>query len=120
MTKPALRTPRISGDLAERQIFIVECKRPSKDTPAEWESAKDQLLHYCEGNVNGTTRVFGATAIGTKVKFWRFDYPRLTPLSAGDETYDLLDPRGSNQAEQCLNYIRNNGWNWVQSGTMLP
>ncbi|PYI09437.1 hypothetical protein BO78DRAFT_394921 [Aspergillus sclerotiicarbonarius CBS 121057] len=120
MTNPALAVPHDSLDLAERQIFIVECKRPSKDTPAEWASARVQLAHYCEGNVNGTTRIFGATAVGTKVKFWRYDYPTLTTLVPGVDSYDLLDAPARYQAEQCLEYIRDNGWNWVQSGTVLP
>ncbi|KAJ9249918.1 hypothetical protein DTO207G8_6398 [Paecilomyces variotii] len=69
MQNPQIGLPRDSGDLHEKQILIVECKRPSKDTPAEWEATAGQLNHYCEWNVNGSTKIFGATAIGTKVKF---------------------------------------------------
>ncbi|KAJ9214794.1 hypothetical protein DTO166G4_3626 [Paecilomyces variotii] len=111
---PQVVHPNSSSDLEERQIFIVECKRPSKDTPAEWEATAGQLSHYCEQNLTGSTKIFGATAIGTKVKFWRYSIPNLTELHGG--VYDLSDQSGRDNTEQSLLYIRDNGWAWTASG----
>ncbi|RDW93994.1 uncharacterized protein DSM5745_01316 [Aspergillus mulundensis] len=105
---------RNTNDLHEKQIFIVECKRPSKDTPAEWTSATDQLIHYCENNVDGSTRILAATAIGRKVKFWRYDAGTLSPLSA---VLDLSWAAGQNETVQMLDYVRTHGWAWNQSGS---
>lgn len=110
-------------DIQEKQIFLVQCKRPDKGTtPAAWQAAVDQLEHYCcAGNLNGSTRIFGVVAIGTKVRFWRYDAsadesqgPRLTPLHQG--TIELLEGAGRDQAEQWLRYIYANGWDWTVSG----
>ncbi|KAK2760855.1 hypothetical protein FQN54_002095 [Arachnomyces sp. PD_36] len=114
MRNPAAGQPQQSWQVQEKQIFIVECKRPSKDTPAEWDSALDQLAQYCEANVNGSQRILGATAIGTKVKFWRYDAPNMIPLVNG--TFDLNEAAGRNEVEAQLIYVRNNGWNWTASG----
>ncbi|KAJ9272890.1 hypothetical protein DTO212C5_1151 [Paecilomyces variotii] len=111
---PQVVYPNSFSDLQEKPIFIVECKRPSKDTPAEWEATAGQLSHYCEQNLNGSTKIFGATAIGTKVKFWSYNKPHLTALHQG--VYNLLDSAGRDNAEQSLLYIRNNGWAWTASG----
>ena len=87
-----------SNGLEERQILIIECKRPSKNTPAEWEAGQGQLLHYCENNVEGSKRIFGAVAIRTLVKFWRYNNSSLSPLSSGQS--ELLDGSGRDQIEQ--------------------
>ncbi|OJI88461.1 hypothetical protein ASPTUDRAFT_50387 [Aspergillus tubingensis CBS 134.48] len=105
---------------SEKLVFVVQCRISQKDTPSEWESAEGQLLDHCLGHIRGITRTFAATAIGTKVRFWRYNKPELTPLFANDKTYHLLDGSDSCEVEQCLNYIRENGWNWVQYGTRRP
>ncbi|GAA89119.1 unnamed protein product [Aspergillus luchuensis] len=105
---------------SEKLVFVVQCQSSEKNTPPEWKSAEGQLLDYCVGNIRGTTRTFAATAIGTRVRFWKYDKPALTPLLPDDKTYDLLDGSRSCEVEQYLNYIRENGWNWVQNGTRLP
>ncbi|KAL5335606.1 hypothetical protein BJX70DRAFT_390540 [Aspergillus crustosus] len=105
--------PRSSAELDEKQIFLVECKRPSRDTPAEWVSATDQLEHYCENNVNGSTRILAATAIGWKVKFWRWDAPNLNPLS---DVLDLSKAHGQAELIGMLQYVHNNGCGWTESG----
>ncbi|GKZ37428.1 hypothetical protein AbraIFM66950_008978 [Aspergillus brasiliensis] len=104
---------------SEKLVFVVQCRSPEKDTLAEWKLAEDQVLAYCVGNTNGTRRTFAATAIGTRVTFWRYDRPTLTPLMEDDKTYDLLDGTASCEVEQCLNYIRENSWTWAQDGTDL-
>ncbi|PWY81765.1 hypothetical protein BO94DRAFT_536954 [Aspergillus sclerotioniger CBS 115572] len=106
-------------DPQEKVIRIMQCKRPSKDTP-EWESARAQLAQYCEGNANRTSRIFGATAIGTKVRFWRYDHLILAPLIPEVDTCDFVDGNSGYQAERCLEYIRGTGWDWAQSGVRLP
>ncbi|RAK96509.1 uncharacterized protein BO80DRAFT_429041 [Aspergillus ibericus CBS 121593] len=112
---PSIPDPQDAPSFTENDILIVQCKRPSKDTPDEWESARLQLAQHCEGNTNPTRRIFGATAIGTKVKFWRYEHPTLAPLFPKVDTYDLLEGHSGYQAEQCLEYMRDNGWNWIQS-----
>ncbi|GKZ97888.1 hypothetical protein AnigIFM59636_001706 [Aspergillus niger] len=105
---------------SEQPVFVVQCRSPEKHTPAEWKLAEDQLLDYCMRNVNGTTRIFAATAIGTRVRFWRYDRPNFTPLFQDDGIYDLVDGPASREVEQCLNYIRENGWNWAHGRTRRP
>lgn len=105
---------------SEKLVFVMQCRSPQKDTPSEWKLAEGQLLDYCLGNIRGTTRTFAATAIGTRARFWKYDKPALTPLLADDKTYDLLDDSASCEVEQCLNYIRDNGWTWAQNGTTRP
>ncbi|GKZ71846.1 hypothetical protein AnigIFM50267_007890 [Aspergillus niger] len=105
---------------SEQPVFVVQCRSPEKDTPAEWKLAEDQLLDYCMRKVNGTTRIFAATAIGTRVRFWRYDRPNFTPLFQDDGIYDLIDGPASREVEQCLNYIRENGWNWAHGRTRRP
>ncbi|KAL2867741.1 uncharacterized protein BJX67DRAFT_380685 [Aspergillus lucknowensis] len=121
-TQPDLAVVRIvlsyvqlrgSVDLHEKQILVIECKRPSRDTPAEWSSATEQLRHYCENNVNASTRILAATAIGRKVKFWRYDAPSLLPLS---NVLDLSETQSQNEAIRMLNYVRNTGYAWTESG----
>ncbi|KAL1970015.1 hypothetical protein VTN77DRAFT_6420 [Rasamsonia byssochlamydoides] len=122
------------SDFEEKQIFIVDCRRPDRDTPPEWRSAARQLQLYCERNVdkNGTKRIFAATAIGIGVKFWKYDasppsssepsdsdkapQPRahLTPLH--DRIINLLQASGRDEAEKWLRYVVANGWAWATSG----
>ncbi|RAQ73460.1 hypothetical protein COH20_005050 [Aspergillus flavus] len=117
MLNPDPRDPHSSTGLAEKQILVVECKRPSKDRPTEWNSANDQLEHYCENNVNGSSRIFAVTAIGRKVRFWQYDSPNLTPLRY--DVLDLNETEGRAMAEECLNHIRTHGWTWTESGSRL-
>lgn len=114
MQAPDPTRSRASNQLLEKQIFMIECKRPAKDTPAEWEATAGQLSHYCELNVNGSDRIYAATAIGTKVKFWSYTNPDLDPIHHG--IFDLMDAQDRDRVEQCLLHIRANGWDFTVSG----
>ncbi|PWY64614.1 hypothetical protein BO83DRAFT_381842 [Aspergillus eucalypticola CBS 122712] len=111
--------PRSTPDWAERQILMVECKRPSYDTPNGWsDTIEGQFFDDLQQNLNHSEKLFGAVAIGTKVKFFRFDgkapvHRRLTPLHR--DVLDLKIPSQLVQVEDLLNYIRANGWQWAST-----
>ncbi|PYI29934.1 hypothetical protein BP00DRAFT_399707 [Aspergillus indologenus CBS 114.80] len=118
----ARRNLNVSEDLHENQVLFIECKRPSRDTPVEWASASEQLAHYCRSNANVSRRFLAATAIGTKVKFWRYDAPSsqlesdVPALSSISGVLDLSEGHGQTEAIQVLAYVRNEGVNWTESG----
>lgn len=106
--------PRNSGTLLEKQIFMVECKRRSKDTDSEWAltGAPTQLLHYPEETTNAPgKRMFRAVAIGTKVVFYKWDRtasPPLVPLH--QNKFDLSADSHRQAFENMIIYVRNNAW----------
>ncbi|PKY08598.1 hypothetical protein P168DRAFT_19638 [Aspergillus campestris IBT 28561] len=102
--KALCQDPSASNDWAERRILSIECKRPSMDTPADWDNTVMGLY--------ASDRLFGALAIGKKVRFYRFngelpDGEKLVPLHQG--TIDIDDPTGITQVEKILDYIKANG-----------
>lgn len=101
-------SPRSSGQLLERQIFMIECKRPSMDTPGEWQSTVNgQLRHYLENNLNRENEMYAATAIGTKVKFYRWHGVATGCLEElHQEVFDLTDIGHQQCVEQWLWYIK--------------
>ncbi|GKZ81324.1 hypothetical protein AnigIFM56816_005839 [Aspergillus niger] len=111
--------PRSSPDWAERQIMMIECKRPSYDTPNGWnDTIEGQFLDDLQQTLNHSEKLFGAVAIGTKVKFFRFDGKApvnrmLTPLHR--DTLDLKIPSQLIQVENMLDYIKTNGWQWAST-----
>lgn len=90
--------PHNTNDLAERQILMVECKRPSSDTPSTWDDIiTGQFADDISQNLNAAERPFGAVAIGTKVRFYRFDGKaalenQLSQLHQG--TFDMVSEDG--------------------------
>ena len=70
--------------------------------------------HYCEMNVNCSIKILAATAIGTKVKFWKYEELNLTPQHSG--VLDLLEASGRNETEFWLEAVRAEGWNRTTSG----
>lgn len=106
-----------SEEFAERQILLVECKRPSQDTPLGWnDTIQGQFQDDLQQTLNGSERLFGAVAIGTKLKFYRFDGHAglgnyLSPLHQG--TLDLSESGDLPEIERMLNYIKANGWQWA-------
>ncbi|RAK96807.1 uncharacterized protein BO80DRAFT_365600 [Aspergillus ibericus CBS 121593] len=111
------QNPRDSAHWAERQILLVECKRPSSDTPAGWENTiHGQFLDDLSQTLNASERIYGAVAIGSKVRFYRFDgtapaNQQLVQLHQG--TIDMCAPNGIGQVESMMNYIKANGWQWA-------
>lgn len=103
-------------DFAERQILLVECKRPSLDTPQEWDdTVKGQFQDDLSTNLNSSEKDFRAVAIGTKVKFYRFDGQStsqpLEPLHQG--TIDMATDSGITEVERMMDYIKTNAWQWT-------
>ena len=114
--KSIAAAPRDSTDLIERQIFLVECKPPRRDTPGEWAATvHGQLIPCLEAISNPSDRIFAATAIGTKVKFWKWDHnspnDRLQELHQG--VLDLLYNHQRAIIEQWMLHIKANGWAWA-------
>lgn len=111
--------PRDSRALLEKQIFMVECKRPSKDTDSEWalNGAPAQLMHYMEQTTNvPSNRMYGAVAIGTKVKFYRWDRTASPPLVLlHQDKIDLSESTHRRTFENMILYVRNYAWTWACS-----
>lgn len=114
-----VQNPRASQDWDERQIMVIECKCPSKDTPMNWEDTVDyQLMDDLSRTLNFSERLFAAVAIGKKVRFYRFDGKeardqKLVQLHQG--TFDMSDSNGIAQVEDMMNYIKANAWAWADS-----
>lgn len=100
---------------------VVLCKRPSSDsdTLLDWDDTmQNHFLHHLSLNSNssGTERLFGAHAIGKKVRFYRFDgksHPDQRLAQLHQDTFDLEKANGSAQVEGMMNYIKTNAWQWV-------
>ncbi|KGO35837.1 Cytochrome b5 [Penicillium expansum] len=112
--------PAATFEWIEHPIFIVLCKRPSSDTPSlDWDDTmQSEFLHRLSENSNsgGTERLFGALAIGKKVKFYRFDgktQPNQRLAQLHQDTIDLEKANGPAQVEGMMNYIKINAWLWV-------
>jgi alpha-D-ribose 1-methylphosphonate 5-phosphate C-P lyase len=98
----------------EKQILIIECKKPGEDTPGGWESAETQLEHYCEESGGMGVRVYGAVAIGRKVAFYKYDKARMAGSrleGLHGSPCNLADIRGQDAAEHWLKHIKATGWN---------
>ncbi|PYH94557.1 hypothetical protein BO71DRAFT_450028 [Aspergillus ellipticus CBS 707.79] len=114
----ALRpNPSDSEDWAERQILLIECKRPSKDTPLGWDDTiTGQFTDDLSATLNASGRLFGAVAIGTKVRFYQWDGQvlpdgELCQLHPG--TFDLATNDGIQEVENMMNFIKARGWEWA-------
>ncbi|KAI9045252.1 uncharacterized protein KD926_009666 [Aspergillus affinis] len=115
-----VQNPRVSTEWAERQILQVKCKRPSRDTPRGWDDTISAQLHDdLSQTLNDSQRLFGAVAIGKKVRFYRFDGRAATPsqeiIQLHQGTFDMDDPNGVAQVESMMDYIKANGWQWASS-----
>ncbi|KAL4915380.1 hypothetical protein BDW62DRAFT_203689 [Aspergillus aurantiobrunneus] len=104
-------SPWKASDWGERQILQVEYRRPSEDTPANWSSM---------GTLNGLDKLFGAVAIGKRVRFFRFDgtktpgaRDRMVPLHL--DPIDLGKPEGQSQLRRWMDDIKRDGWHWANS-----
>ncbi|RDW67300.1 uncharacterized protein DSM5745_09166 [Aspergillus mulundensis] len=112
---------RVAADWAERHILMIECKRPSMDTPTQWDNTiEGQFLDDLLENLNASCKIFGAVAIGKKVKFFRFDgkkptgHPnQLVPLH--QDVIDLSDHYQFPHLAYWLDHIKGNGWQWASS-----
>ncbi|OQD74647.1 hypothetical protein PENDEC_c010G00167 [Penicillium decumbens] len=103
--------PENSEDFDERQTLLVECKRPSRDTPLEWHEGQfeDDLTE----NLNASGRLFGAVAIGKKVRFYQFNGKapagqKLAQLHR--DTIHMSTDSGIIEVERMMNYIKANAW----------
>lgn len=72
-----VQIPAVTFEWIEHHpIFLVLCKHPSTDASLDWDDTMpNHFLHHLSQSSNspGTERLFGALAIGKKVKFYRFD-----------------------------------------------
>ncbi|KAJ5627222.1 hypothetical protein N7528_004649 [Penicillium herquei] len=99
------------------RLLIVRCKRPAADTPEVWEeTVNGQFLEDLSAfNKNPSKRVFGAIAIGTKVRFYKYDGNNssalLMPLHEG--TFDLRTEEDLVEVEKTLDYVKAEGWSWA-------
>ncbi|KAJ5611714.1 hypothetical protein N7528_008819 [Penicillium herquei] len=105
-----------SDDSDERKIFLMKCKSAPLDTPpndTEEERIFDELLQA----LSDKGKVFGAVAIGKKVRFYRFgeedSESGMSQLHVG--TIDLDAPNGMVQVEEILRHIKANSWQWTSS-----
>jgi len=102
--------PRDSGDMMKRQVFRVKCKASYKDTPEEWAPTD-----YLEQVSSPSDRIYAAIAIGTKVKFYRWDKSmtrhgtQLEELHTG--TIDICHE--AHRAEQYMLEIKRQAWDWA-------
>ncbi|PLB53283.1 hypothetical protein P170DRAFT_434976 [Aspergillus steynii IBT 23096] len=109
----------LSTDFAERQILLVQCNRPSSDTPAGWDGiVENRFRDDLSQTLNDSEKLYGAVAIGTKVRFYRFDgkapyNQQLTQLHAG--AIDMNAPNGITEVENMMNYVKANGWQWAST-----
>ena len=110
--------PSLETGWEERQILLIECKRPSRDTPLGWgDTINSQFKDDLAQTLNASERLYGAVAIGKKVRFYRFDGraapdQELVQLHPG--TIDM-DIEGSiTQVENMMNYIKATGWEWAR------
>lgn len=110
--------PRLSTDFTEYVIMLLECKRPSDDTPSGWDNTvKGQFLDDLEAIGNPKAKCFGAVAIGTKVRFYRFDGrqqtlpQKLVQIHQGD--IDLSTDAGRFEVGQMMDTVKAQGWQWA-------
>ncbi|KAJ5720627.1 uncharacterized protein N7483_008561 [Penicillium malachiteum] len=109
--------PEVSDSFIQRQVLMVECKRPSADTPKGWETAiQNQVPDDMSQNWNTSERYYSAVAIGTKVRFFKWDGGavdnlKLCPLHQG--TFDLGSADGCMQVEEMVNHVKADGLHWV-------
>ncbi|KAI9929995.1 hypothetical protein ASPWEDRAFT_35244 [Aspergillus wentii DTO 134E9] len=104
-----------STEWTERQILLVQCKRPSSDRD---DTITSQFKDDLSQTLNSSERLFEAVAIGKKVRFYRFDgraanNQNLVQLHQG--TFDMDNPNGIVQVENMMNYVKANGWQWASS-----
>ncbi|KAH8425419.1 uncharacterized protein LDX57_003172 [Aspergillus melleus] len=87
----------------ERQILRVECKPPSSE---EWHSTIATEL-------NGK-RLFGAVAVGKKVRFYQFGRgpSGQAVVQLHQDTLDMDDSDDIVQIETWMDYIKMNAWQW--------
>ncbi|KAL4792657.1 hypothetical protein BDV19DRAFT_391962 [Aspergillus venezuelensis] len=110
--------PRNPNDWTERQIMLIECKRPSLDTPGGWHNTIDgQFEDDCSQTLNPSQRIFGAVAIGRRVQFFQVD--ATVPVGGAGRRVQLsgiLDL--NNNADfitmtQRMDQVKNQGWAWA-------
>ena len=107
--------PQDSTEFHECPILMVECKRPSLDTPAGWENTlQGQALE--DLREIGSNKLFSAVAIGKKVRFYRFHkdaQPELVPLHPN--TIDLNNLANEAQVDTMMNFVKQHGYQWAMS-----
>lgn len=104
-------------DWDERQILLVECNPPSSNTASSWhDTIIGQFREDLSQNLSESGRLFGALAVGKKVRFYQFDgkaSPGQTLVQLHQDTLDLEDPSDIVQVENMLSYIKENAWQWA-------
>ncbi|KAJ5109267.1 hypothetical protein N7456_005942 [Penicillium angulare] len=103
------------GSVEERQIFLVKCKHPSRDTPLGWDETENaRTFDDLSQSLNTGGRLFAAVAIGTKVRFYKFygtadrQDDRMSQLHR--DIIDMDDPSGMVEVERMLSHVKENGW----------
>ncbi|KAL4910815.1 hypothetical protein BDW74DRAFT_141940 [Aspergillus multicolor] len=74
------------------------------------------LMDHCEYNKDGSTRILAALAIGRKVKVWKYDARSWAALSPAPGVLDLSSKHGQEEVIWYLEYVRDEGWGWNESG----
>ncbi|KAL4952029.1 hypothetical protein BDW69DRAFT_185802 [Aspergillus filifer] len=108
--------PRTPNDWTERQIMLIECKRPTLDTPVGRLNTIDgQFEDDCSETLNPSS--FGAAAIGRKVQFFQVNANvpvggagRHVPLSG---ILDLDNNVDCATMTQRMEQVKNQGWAWA-------
>lgn len=114
-----VQNPQASQEWAEHQILLVECKHPSSNTPLGWHNTiTGQFEDDLSETLNTSERLFGAVAIGKKVRFYQFNgraphNQKVVQLHQG--TFDMDTANGITQVENMMNYIKANAWQWASS-----
>jgi hypothetical protein len=104
-------SPEDSTHWDERQIFVIRCKRPSSDTASGWRDTTGQLQDDLSEISNHPDPLFGAVAIGKKVRFYRFEgqapqNQQMVQLHQGIIDMDTVN--GIAQVEDMMDYVSAN------------
>ena len=96
-------------------IFVIMYKDTNKETEVGWKDATTQMLNYCRDSLTGHKRIYGAVAIGTKVRLCCCSYPVAFSSIQEDIELNLEDATDIKALESALEVIRERGWRWAVS-----
>ncbi|PWY81766.1 hypothetical protein BO94DRAFT_548028 [Aspergillus sclerotioniger CBS 115572] len=105
----------VPDDSKDIPIFVIVYKDASQDTQVGWTQATTQMLEYCRESLSGDKRVYGAVAIGTKVRLFCCSYPVINPSIEDDFELKLEDDADRRGLEEVLKVIRRRGRKWAVS-----
>ncbi|KAL3478288.1 hypothetical protein BJX99DRAFT_256613 [Aspergillus californicus] len=114
MAAAADPVPQNASDWDERQILQVECKRPSVDDDVVTGRFVDDLIM----SINASRKLYEAVAIGTKVKFFKFDGNKLLSdpdilIELHTGKIDLTEASHFPHFAHWLDLIKREGFQWA-------